>query len=161
MEQALRQHTRPADDGSVVPPLSVVRSNRSVSRDDVPGKASRRFRKGCISALIAGTLVLLATWVPGSHAAWGVFAWATGWLYLAWAVDARTGRALGTDLLLAGLTLCVVAWVPAAAIWLIFLGHAGAGWLRCRTGGKDARLAPMWVGIHLGIAAALLIADLV
>lgn len=155
MTQALRENPRPVAGRSGVPPLSVVRSVATPSRSGVRSGWSRQRLTGAVAALCAGALVWLATGIPGSQAAWGVLAWAMGWLYLAWAVDARSGRALATDLLLAGVTLIGAAWIPGVAAWAVFLGHAGAGWLRHQAGARDAHQLGIWIGVHLGIAAVL------
>lgn len=141
------------------PALAVVDSNPAATGAKTHRQRSRLAPLAAGgSALAAGVAVMLATRIPGALEGAAVLAWATGWLYLAWAVDARTGRALATDLALAGLTLAGSVWLAAVPVWTVFVLHAGAGWLRRRAGGRDAdRLLDIWTGVHLGVAAALLV----
>lgn len=129
-------------------------------------QARSRTAAPAVVKIVAGILVgsfaaaLAFAWLGTTAAA--PLAWAFGWIYLAWAVDAPRMPATITDGLLGLFALgagLLVAGHPTGPVWL-FAAHVAAWPMRVLVHGRDARSPPvaaLWMSFHAAMALLLLL----
>ena len=125
-------------------PVPAASPDRRRPASPAIGAAVTRHATGALLGLAAAagmTLALRAAPVVAVGSLAAAIAWGCGWVYLAWALDARTRMAGLTDALLGSVTLVAAVALVAqpAGLAIIFAMHALAAPLRIITGGVDAR----------------------
>lgn len=129
-----------------MPPATIGK----VLEDDSVSSAPERYgisrvAGACVGLAAAGLIVIppQLLGLASVSAVAGCTAWALGWIYLAWALDAPTVRAVSVDLSLAAISLGVglLAFGNPFAIAGLLVMHALAGLVRLKVDAANARVA--------------------